>query len=83
MLTVTEVAARLKVSRSTIYNAIEAGILPHYRIGLSRGAIRISEEQLAKFLESTKVEEGASTLVKPRDIQYRDESPETATVHTR
>jgi excisionase family DNA binding protein len=78
MLTVTEIAARLKVSRSTIYNAVEAGILSHYRIGLGRGAIRVSEEQLQKFLESTEVEETPSTSVRPRDIDYRAKS-----IHTR
>ena len=71
MLTVSQVANRLNVSRSTIYNAIESGLLPHHRIGLGRGAIRISEEQLESFLESTKVEETSSTSAKPRDIQYR------------
>ena len=71
MFTVNEVAAKLKVSRSTIYNAIEAGIMPHYRIGQGRGAIRISDEQLERFLKSTLVEEGASTKVRPRDVKYQ------------
>ncbi len=76
MLTVSEVAARLKVCRSTIYNAVESGVLPHHRIGLGRGAIRISEEQLERFLERTLVEASStsSTKVKPANVQYRGKS---------
>lgn len=71
MLTVNEVAARLKVSKSTIYNAVESGSMPHYRIGVGRGAIRISEEQLEAFLLGSLVEEGSATKLRPRDVQYR------------
>lgn len=51
MLKVSEVARRLNVSQSKVYELIEAGQLTHHRIG---GAIRVSEEQLATFLEETK-----------------------------
>lgn len=71
MLTVNEVAARLKVSKSTIYNAVESGSMPHYRIGAGRGAIRISEEQLEAFLLGSLVEEGPATKPRPQDVQYR------------
>lgn len=68
MFTVNEVATQLKVSRSTVYNAIEAGELPHYRIGR---VIRISPEQLQRFLEGTKVDDPSSTHVRLADIQHR------------
>ncbi len=51
MFTVNEVAVKLNVSRATVYNAVESGDLPHHRIGQGRGTIRISEEQLKRFLE--------------------------------
>ena len=74
MFTVNEVASRLNVSRSTIYNAIESGSLPHHRFGKGRGTIRVSEEQLQDFLVTAKVEQcpAASRL---RDIQYRGPTP--------
>jgi excisionase family DNA binding protein len=48
---VADVAARLEVSAATVYSLIASGKLRHYRIGNGRGAIRISEEHLASFLE--------------------------------
>ena len=74
MFTVDEIAAQLKVSRSTVYNAIDRGELPHHRIGRGRGCIRISTEQLQRFLEGTKVEQGHSTSSRLRDITYRGQS---------
>ena len=75
MFTVNEVAAKLKVSRSTVYNAIESGGLPHHRFGNGRGTIRISEEQLQQYLDGTKVEEASSTSDRLRDVTYRGKSP--------
>ena len=49
---VEELAKRWKVSPSTIYNLVEAGRLPCYRIGRGRGAIRFTEEQADTFLAS-------------------------------
>jgi excisionase family DNA binding protein len=70
MYTVREVAARLKLSSSAVYNAVKSGELPHYRFGGGRGTIRVSEEQLGQFLERTKVEARLSTPVHLRDIQH-------------
>ena len=53
MLKVREVAERLKVSVSKIYELVEKGKLAHHRID---GAIRVSEDQLADYLEKTKRE---------------------------
>ena len=52
LLTPREVAERLKVSLSTVYGLVESGKLACYRIGLRRGAVRVSEEDLAAYLES-------------------------------
>jgi excisionase family DNA binding protein len=71
MYTVNEVAGKLKVSVSTVYNAVESGELPHHRFGRSRGTIRVSEEQLQQFLGRTKVEARPSTVVRLRDIHHQ------------
>lgn len=75
MFTVNEVAAKLKISRSSVYNAIESGALPHYRFGAGRGTIRVSEEQLQAFLAGARVEDAASTSGRLKDVTYRGGSP--------
>jgi excisionase family DNA binding protein len=47
---VREVAARLEISPSLVYQLIDAGKLRCSRHGLGRGVIRVSEEQLANYL---------------------------------
>jgi len=74
MLTVDDVAKRLKISRSTVYNVIESGELPHHRFGRGRGTIRVSEEQLNRFLGETKMERVPAGSVPLRDIPYRGPS---------
>lgn len=65
MLTVVEVAKRMGVSVALVYSLVESGALPHYRIGNpgKRGAVRISEEQLATFLLSRM--KGSETTKEP------------------
>ena len=53
MFTVKQAAERLRVSLSTIYNLVESGRLHCHRIGLGRGAVRITEDQLQAYLKST------------------------------
>lgn len=50
MLRVSQVASRLNLSASKVYQLIERGQLSHYRLGAS---IRISEEQLTAYLMET------------------------------
>lgn len=50
LLTVADVAARLRCSRGLVYRLVAAGELPHYRVGGGRGGIRVSGGQLARFL---------------------------------
>jgi excisionase family DNA binding protein len=52
VLTVKELAKRLRISRSKAYLLLEAGKVPHYRID---GTYRVSEEQLREYLESVAV----------------------------
>jgi len=47
LLTVTEVAERLRVARVTVYRLCERGALPHCRIS---NAIRVRPEDLEKYL---------------------------------
>jgi excisionase family DNA binding protein len=50
LLTIGEVASCLNVSRGCVYALVKAGRLPSYRVGIGRGAIRVSEEDLFSFL---------------------------------
>ncbi len=49
LMTVSEVAERMRISVSSVYVKVADGSLPHYKIG---GAVRISEVQLASYLAS-------------------------------
>jgi excisionase family DNA binding protein len=57
-MTVKEFAKRAEISLSLAYALIEEGRVPCRRIGRTgrRGKIVIREEDLARFLESVKVE---------------------------
>ena len=50
MLKVSDVANRLNCSIATVYQLVESKRLPHYRCP----GIRVSEEQLTEFFETTK-----------------------------
>lgn len=56
LLKVREVARRLNLSVSKVYALLDQGKLPHHRID---AAIRVSEQQLADYLEATKRERRA------------------------
>ena len=47
MLRVRDIAKRLALSESKVYQLIRSGELPHYKLG---GALRVSEEQLMDYL---------------------------------
>jgi excisionase family DNA binding protein len=47
-----EAAEKLGVSASTVYGLVASGKLKHSRVGVRRGVIRISEEQLAEYLQT-------------------------------
>ena len=51
MLTVKDVSNRLGMSISFVYHELSSGRLEHYQIGQAKGAIRVSEEQFANYLE--------------------------------
>ncbi len=66
LLTVRDTADRLNVSRNCVYQLVEAGKLPCHRIGIGRGAIRISEEDIRQFLESCRQEKHEEPRKAPR-----------------
>lgn len=74
MMKVEDVAGRLNVSDSFVYDAIADGRLKHHRLGRGRGGIRVSEEQLAAYLRDTerggKSEEPAPKPVTPPRFQH-------------
>ena len=56
LLTVQDVARRLKCSRALIYVLCEKGQLRHHWFGVGRGTIRVSESDLELFLQAAHVE---------------------------
>lgn len=56
LLTVKDVAQKLNVSQSCIYQLVESGRIPHHRIGLGRGAIRFANDDIAIFLAGSREE---------------------------
>jgi excisionase family DNA binding protein len=76
MFTVPEVAERLKCSPALVYALCADGKLKHHRLGLGRGTIRTSEEQLRQFLKETESRgESVPAPVPLRDIKYRGPAP--------
>ena len=47
LLTVTEIATELRVSRATVYRLVDSGILPHFRVS---NAIRVRRRDLDDFI---------------------------------
>lgn len=50
LLTVREVAERLRVSLACVYMLVARRDLPHMRIGTGRGTIRIPEEEVLNYV---------------------------------
>lgn len=66
MLTVQDVARELTVSATCVYQLIASGKLPCHRIGIGRGAIRVSEPDLAAFLDACRASANEAPVRKPR-----------------
>ncbi|MAT73363.1 MAG: hypothetical protein CMJ58_28095 [Planctomycetaceae bacterium] len=66
MLTVKEVAARLRVSGTCVYQLIEKGKLACHRVGCGRGAIRISENDLVAYVATCRQEPSGQALMPAR-----------------
>lgn len=66
MKKVKQAAEQLNVAPSTIYTMCQQGLLPHVRIGVGRGTIRIAEQDLAQFLEGAKASVPTTPPVRPK-----------------
>lgn len=66
MLTVAEVARRLKLSPSCVYRMMKAGDLPVVRVGRGRGRLRVTEEDLQLYLDVNREEKRPTQPVPPR-----------------
>lgn len=53
ILTIPEVAEYLKLSKSKVYLLVQAGKIPHFKIGRN---VRIREKDLSQWLEQNRVE---------------------------
>jgi excisionase family DNA binding protein len=73
MMTVKQVAERLGVSRAQVYALCSCGKLPHHRFGNGKGAIRVSDDQLAAFIEGSLFRLPAAIGVELRHIQLPGE----------
>jgi excisionase family DNA binding protein len=68
LLKIPEVAQRLSVSTSFVYEIIAEGRLGHHRLGRGQGALRVSEQQLAAYLASCESApaENQAAVTRPR-----------------
>jgi excisionase family DNA binding protein len=55
-LTVAEIAATLKLNQQTIRNWLDAGRIPHYRLGQGGRRVRVRRSDFASFLASVEPE---------------------------
>lgn len=67
---VKEVAERLEVGVGTVYALVGAGRLKCVRVGLGRGTIRITEDQLAEFMAGATTGPKVQVMPTPRPKQY-------------
>jgi excisionase family DNA binding protein len=69
MLTVTQVAERLNLSKQSVYALVDSGDLASHRFGKRRGSIRISEADLEAYITASrqeKVEKPIRRTSRPR-----------------
>lgn len=60
LLTVRDVAVRLRVSQSCVYALVQQGRIASHRIGGGRGVVRISEADLQRYLTACRAAEAES-----------------------
>ena len=66
LLTVQDVAAILKVSKSLVYELIASGRIACHRIGNGRGAIRLRRDDLERYINECRVEPDVAAARVPR-----------------
>ncbi len=72
LLTIAEVAARLRLGRTTAYQLVQQGHLAAHRVGKGRGTIRVTEEDLNAYLASCREQnESSGRAPKPQPRRLR------------
>ena len=66
LMTVSEVAERLNVSTSLVYQLVESGKLPVCRIGNGRGAIRFRPQDIDQFIDACLTEKTSPSARRPK-----------------
>ena len=56
LLKIPQVAERLNCSQATAYALVESGQLPAVKIGAGGGGVRVTEEDLASFIQSRRTQ---------------------------
>ncbi len=67
MMRVSQVAERLNCSIATVYHLVESKRLAHYRCP----GVRVSEEQLAEYLESCRIGTTQPTPQRRQPLQLK------------
>ncbi len=71
LLTVAEVAARLRLSRTFVYQLINSGRLKACRFGVKGGAIRVLEEDLTAYTEDSRETGNAGASLPSRPVRLK------------
>lgn len=58
-LTVMEVADRLRIHKTTVYDLIHAGSLKGYTVGVHNGEYRVDESELIKYKKKNQVKKSS------------------------
>lgn len=66
LLSVSELAVRLRVSLATAYELVNSGKVVSHRVGPRKGAIRIREEDVEAYLSSCRFVSAEKPQVAPR-----------------
>jgi excisionase family DNA binding protein len=66
LLRPTEVAHRLKVSRTWVYDAAKSGRLPCLRLGGAGGPLRFDHSEIERFLSDSRLRVNGSGRDRPR-----------------
>jgi excisionase family DNA binding protein len=70
LLKPTEVAARLGVSRSWLYDAARDGRIPSVRIGGSSGPLRFVPDDLQHWIDNARAEFTPGRRARPRTVPH-------------
>ena len=81
LMTVKEVARRLRVSASLVYQLVDSGKLGCHRIGNGRGAIRIRPEDVDEYLNQCRHHRMKSPLVPMGSQPTSAKPPQSAAIN--